>query len=53
MANSEEDRRKNDRRKGDLDELFKRLVASGAFQDRRKGDRRKKQEHLNLRVYLN
>lgn len=53
MAYPEDEKRKGDRRKGDLDELFKRLVSSGAFQDRRKGDRRKKQEHLNLRVYLN
>jgi hypothetical protein len=53
--NKENRRAGKDRRKGDLDDLFKKAVSSGAFEDRRKSDRRKTNnpEELKIRVYLN
>lgn len=52
---NDERRKGEERRKGDLDELFRKAVASGAFEDKRKSKRRKNDppEELKIRIYLN
>jgi len=56
MSEEEKDKRKSERRKGDLDAQFRYMISTGAFEERRKEERRKespKKEELNIRIFFN